>query len=106
MDDPPTNDRSCSQRPVESNRRMDFEELCRYLKASRSTIRSYLADGMTEVGFKVGKKWRLLPLEVIGWLKRRQQHEADGKPRTPPPRRSTPQSGHSRIEQFLEKHWP
>jgi hypothetical protein len=106
MDDSPNNDLGCSQRPIDPNRPMDFDELCRYLKASRSTIRSYLAEGMTEVGFKVGKKWRFLPLEVIDWLKRRQQHKAGGKPRTPPPRRSTPQSGHSRIEQFLEEHWP
>jgi predicted site-specific integrase-resolvase len=85
---------------------MDFEEVCDYLQASPSTIRSYLAEGMTEAGFKVGKEWRFLPLDLIDWLKRRQQRQAARQRKAATPRRSTPRSGHARIDQFLEEHWP
>jgi hypothetical protein len=85
---------------------MDLEEICGYLKATPSTIRAYLTEGMTEVGFKVGKEWRFLPLDVVDWLKRRRQRQAARQQKTTKPRRSTPRSGHSQIDRFLDQHWP
>jgi Helix-turn-helix domain len=106
MDDPLTNDESAQHGPIDPHRPMDFQELCRYLKASPPTIRAYLAEGLREVGFKVGKEWRFLPLEVIEWLKWRQRRKSGGKRKPPHPTPSASLPADPRIRRFLKKHWP
>jgi hypothetical protein len=85
---------------------MTFEELCQYLKARPPTIRSYLAEGLKDVGFKVGKEWRFLPLDVVEWLKWRQQRRTAGKSKLGLPPHASPLSAHPVIERFLNQHWP
>src|SRR2546421_8489555 len=87
MNEPPSDHTSADQRPIDPYQPMTLEELCHYLKARPPTIRTYLAEGLKEVGFKVGKEWRFLPLEVIEWLKWRQWRRTAGqsKPALPPP---------------------
>ena len=54
------------------NRSMGIKELADWLGASRSTVAQYVREGLGEAaGFKVGKQWRLMPLEVVAWLRDR-----------------------------------
>jgi hypothetical protein len=85
---------------------MTFEELCQYLKPRSPTIRSYLAEGLKDVGFKVGKEWRFLPLDVVEWLKWQQRRRATGKSKPALPPQASPPAAHPVIERFLNQHWP
>jgi hypothetical protein len=84
---------------------MTLEELCHYLKARPPTIRTYLAKGLKGVGFKVGKEWRFLPLDVIEWLKWRQRRKAAGTAKPGLSLPGSPPSAHPIIERFLNQHW-
>jgi hypothetical protein len=106
MDELLTNDHSPDREPTDPFRPMNFEELCRYLKARPQTIRAYLAEGLGRVGFKVGKEWRFLPLDVIEWLKWRHRRKTGEKPGPAMPPPSRQQSAPQHIERFLNKHWP
>ena len=53
-------------------RPLTTEELCDFLKASRSTIDQYNREGMPR--FFVGKECRYLPEKVVEWLERRCRH--------------------------------
>ncbi len=65
---------------IDPNQPMTLEELKRYLQASEDTLRGYLGEGMgRQSGFKVGKSWRFLPLDVVEWLKRRQKRNLKQK---------------------------
>ena len=98
--------KSPDQRPIDPHRPMTFEELCQYLKARPPTIRSYLAEGLKDVGFKVGKEWRFLPLDVVEWLKWRQRRRATGQSKPGLPPDASRRSAHPVIERFLNHHWP
>ncbi|OGW14689.1 MAG: hypothetical protein A3G93_04815 [Nitrospinae bacterium RIFCSPLOWO2_12_FULL_45_22] len=61
-----------TRQPVDPNFPMTFEELKAYLRVSKYTLQDYLAEGLgMQAGFKIGKEWRFMPLDVIEWLKDR-----------------------------------
>ncbi len=62
----------CDTKPIDTNYPMTFEELREYLRISKYTLHDYLAEGLgRQAGFKVGKEWRFMPLDVVEWLKDR-----------------------------------
>jgi hypothetical protein len=106
MNDPSSPNKSPDQRPIDPHRPMTFHELCQYLRARPPTIRTYLAEGLKEVGSKVGKEWHFLPLEVIERLKWRQRRRAAGQSKPGRAARALTPSAKPRIERFLNQHWP
>jgi hypothetical protein len=106
MDHPLSPDKSSDQRPIDPHRPMTFQELCQYLRVRPPTIRTYMAERLREVGFKVGKEWRFLPLEVIEWLKWRQRRRAAGQSQSGHPAHSPSHSANPHIERIVNQHWP
>jgi hypothetical protein len=56
---------------IDPNYPLTLEELKEYLRISEDTLKAYLSEGLGREGFKVGKSWRFMPLDVIVWLKDR-----------------------------------
>ena len=62
----------CDTKTIDPNYPITFEELREYLRVSKYTLQDYLAEGLgRQAGFKVGKEWRFMPLDVIEGLKDR-----------------------------------
>lgn len=63
----------CDNRQIDVNFPMTREEFQDYLRVSKYTLQDYLAEGLNRVGFKVGREYRFIPLDVVSWLKDRQK---------------------------------
>ena len=62
------------------NRSMGIKELADWLGASKSTVAQYVREGLgKEAGFNVGKQWRLMPLDVVAWLRDRPARKRRGE---------------------------
>jgi hypothetical protein len=55
--------------PIDSLLRpISLVELATWLTLPRSTLDKYLAEGMRNIGVKIGKQWRFRPYDVLAWL--------------------------------------